>query len=319
MKRLIVIGIAVLIVALVAGGATATVVDGLLYEASLRDGDYGVGTAVDTMDPDHGDSPHVLGIVNSSEGVTFTPTEASDQSNALINWYFADSADRLSFRNSGTVSFWFKADRGAHISGEIFGDNYGFGTFRNGQGTISASASRIAGDPGDEDDQVQISWKTCDGAAWYWHGPVILEYDRWYHIGLAWGGAEFRHETWICGQREAEDSEGTLPWGVSSGTGSATNVGLGDNHERGYSGYGSASGVTFADIRIWDETRPQGDTEPCPLSQPPSIGVFGQHGGSGPVGAYSLLTTTYTDPDGYEDIRLSLFFMRHYSQPISSG
>jgi len=56
-----------------------------LFDASLRNGEYGWGTAVDTMDPDHGDSPHVLGIVDSADGVTFTSTEADGRSNGLIN------------------------------------------------------------------------------------------------------------------------------------------------------------------------------------------------------------------------------------------
>ena len=236
----------------------------LLFEASLRNGDYGAGTAIDTMDPYHGGSPHLLGIVDGPEGVTFTSTEADSRSNALINWHIANPSDRIQFRTHGTVSFMFKADRETHVPGEILGDNYGFGAFLHGQGAIGAYAGRIANDPGPEDDQVSIRWKTCDGSAWYFRDPVTLEYDRWYHLGFAWGGPENLHETWVCTELAAADSVGPIPWGVAWGTGSATNIGLGCNHERGYhTNYGSAAGVTFADIRIWDEYRAQGDTQPC--------------------------------------------------------
>jgi hypothetical protein len=270
------------------------------------------------MDPDHGGSPHVLGIVDAADGVTYTSTETDSRSNALINWYLADPADRVSFRTSGSVSFRFRADRATHVSGEIFGDNYGFDQFRHGQTSIGVYAGRVAGDPGDEDDQVQISWKTGDGSAWYTHDPVTLEYDRWYHIGLAWGGPDFSHEIWVCGERGAGDSAGPLPWGVTWGTGSATNVGLGDNHERGYSGYGSAAGVTFADIRIWDEYRAQGDTAPCIVAQPPSTGVFEPTSLFGRVGQTAVFTTTVTDPNGYEDIAWSFLFLDR-SPPVASG
>ncbi len=81
---------------------------------------------------------------------------------------------------------------------------------------------------------------------------------------LRLGGTENTHETWVCGELGAADSEGPIPWGVSWGTGSATNIGLGDNHERGEGGYNSAAGVTFADILIWDEYRELGDTFECP-------------------------------------------------------
>ena len=132
--------------------------DGLLHEASLRDGDYGDGVAVDTMDPDHGDSPHVLGIVDSPDGVSFTSTESDGRSNALINWEVASTADRLQFRTAGSISFLFRADRDTHVNGEIFGDNYGFDQFNHGQSAFSARSDRIANDPGPEDDRVQIRW-----------------------------------------------------------------------------------------------------------------------------------------------------------------
>jgi hypothetical protein len=240
----------------------------MLFDASLKDGNYGTGWAVPVLPLFTVPDPSPPGIVDGTEGVTFISTETDGRSNALINWAIL-ATDRISFRTHGTVSFFFRADRETHISGEILGDNYGFTAFRNGQSTISASANRLDNDPGPEDDQVQISWKTCDGSFWYWHGPVTLEYDRWYHLGFAWGGPENPHETWVCGALGAEDSVGTIPWGVSSGTGSATNFGLGDNHERAVDPYGSAAGVTFADIRVWDEYRLQGGTELCEVVELP--------------------------------------------------
>ena len=114
MRRVSVVALVALVAGILFGSwMTATTASGgLLHEASLRNGDYGSGTAVDTMDPDHGASRHVLGIVDTADGVTFTSTESDGRSNAPINWYIADSADRVQFRSTGTVSFWFKADRG---------------------------------------------------------------------------------------------------------------------------------------------------------------------------------------------------------------
>ncbi len=54
---------------LVAGASMATTAGTPLHEASLRNGDYGGGAAIDTMDGDygHGGSPHVLGSSTSSQ------------------------------------------------------------------------------------------------------------------------------------------------------------------------------------------------------------------------------------------------------------
>ena len=235
----------------------------LLHQASLKSGDYGAGLAINTMAPDHGGSQGVLGIVDSPDGVSYTSTETDNRSNALINWSITNTADRLQYLSTGSVSFMFKADRGTHVSGEIFGDNYGFTAFNNGQSTFATKASRIANGAGPEDDQLQIRWKAFVGSTWYWREPVTLEYDRWYHVGLAWGGPVNNYETWVCGELLASDSYASLPWGVTSGSGSATNVGLGDNHQRGYDAYGSAAGVTFTDIHIWNEYRSLGDTNHC--------------------------------------------------------
>lgn len=237
----------------------------LLFEASLRNGDYGAGTAVNTFAPNHGGSPGVLGIVNASDGVAFTPTEANGRSNALINWQIGSGANNPTFRRTGTVSFWFKADRATHIAGSILGDNYGFNQFHNGQGTFGVGASRKLNDTGTADDQVTMGWSTWHNNVWYDHTASqfpVLEYDRWYDVGFAWGGSEYNFEVWVDGTRVvARNLPGgvTFPWG-SDALSSAFNFGLGDNHERGIDPYNSAAGVMFADIRIWNEHRAQGDT-----------------------------------------------------------
>ena len=272
-KMIMAVIINIMLVVVTCGSALAGVT--LLHQATLKDGDYGAGAAINTMGPYHGGSPGVLGIVDSPEGVTFTSTEADGRSNALINWSIPSGA-RWTFRNQGTVSFMFRADRDKHVTGEIFGDNTGFGLFHNGMSAIAGYASRITKGTLDvSDDQVSISWASTDGVnPWLWHGPVILEYDQWYDLGFAWGRDSInKYETWVCGVRKTTDSDGYIPWGVDWGASgySGTNFGLGDNHERGYvpNGYGSAAGVTFADISIWDEYRTDGDTKPCPVTPPP--------------------------------------------------
>jgi len=266
MKRPLLVAISVVVVGLliVMGMSTVMASDGLLHEATLKSGDYGSGTAIPTMDPHHGGSPSNLGIVDSPEGVTFTSTEDNDPSNALINWYIDDPDDRLSFRSHGTFSFMFKADRESFVPGVIFGDNYGYGEWNNGQYAISGHAGRVENEPPD-DDQVRITWKTGDGDTWWWHGEVTLEYDRWYHLGFAWHESN-THELWVCGELHAQNVEGILPWGVTWGTGSATNFGLGDNHQRGFwehYTYRSAAGVMFSDIKIWAAYQANGGTLPC--------------------------------------------------------
>ena len=228
--------------------------NGLLHEASLKNGDYGDGQPIDTMDPDHGGSPHVLGIVDSAEGVTFTPTEVNGQSNALINWQILDENDRNQFRLTGTISFWIKVDSENFVEGEIIGENYGFDQFRNGQSSFAAWAIQT-------EDGWRLRYNTLNSGQWFVHGNVDLLHDCWYHVGIAWGGLINDYETWVNGALLAYDSQedAVLPWGMLFPP-SGINVGLGDNHERGWGPYGSASGVTFADIRFWKEYQDLGDT-----------------------------------------------------------
>ncbi len=126
---------------------------GTLFEASLQSGDYGGGQVENTKTPDHGGSPGVVGIVASPDGVTFTPTAVSGKSNAVLSWAL-DSVSAAPLRSSGTISFCFSADRADHFVGWLWGDNYGWDQFNNGQQTIGASASRIENGPGTADDEV---------------------------------------------------------------------------------------------------------------------------------------------------------------------
>jgi hypothetical protein len=246
-------------------GSPSPTFGSLLFEASLRNGNYGAGAAVNTFPPNHGGSPGVLGIVNSSDGATFTSTETTGRSNALINWQIGAGASNPAFRRTGTVSFWFKADRATHVGGSILGDNYGFNQFHNGQGTFGVGASRKLNGAGADDDQVTVGWSTWHNNVWYDHTASqvpVLEYNRWYNIGFTWGGPQYNFEIWLDGTRVVGrnlPAGATFPWG-SDGFPSAFNFGLGDNHERGIDPYNSAAGVTFADIRIWSEHRAQGDT-----------------------------------------------------------
>lgn len=239
---------------------------GQLFSASLRNGDYGGGAAISTMAPDHGGSPGLPGIADHADGVTYTSTESDGRSNALINWVIP-SGNRVAFRTTGTVSFSFRADRELHVTGSVLGDNYGYNAYHNGQGTFGAFLSRVENDPGAEDDEVRVSWSTWHANVWYPHESAWgLEYDRWHNLGFAWGGPDNDFEIWVNGQLAAADSLPggvVLPWGFGN---SATNFGLGDNHERGYNVYGSVSGVTFRDISIWDEYVEQGNTIPEPSS-----------------------------------------------------
>lgn len=247
-------------------GVTAAIAStGTIDSASLKSGDYSNGKTVSLTAPWIEVPSASIGITDSSEGVTFTAKEA------IINWQL-NLAQQSAFRSHGTVSFMFKADHETHVNGEIFGDNYGFDQYRNGQSTFVIMAHRNdGGTPADKsDDTLDIKWKTCDGSAWYVQQTVNIDYDQWYHLGFAWGDPAVTdsgdiYETWVCGALAGSDSVGTFPWGVSWGNGSAFNIGLGGHHERGYTStsYGSATGVMFSDISIWDEYVTDGGTLPC--------------------------------------------------------
>jgi hypothetical protein len=273
MKRLIFVLGALIIL----WGLTAAAQADLLHQATLKNGDYGDGARVDTMDPIQGGSPHVLGIIDSAEGVTFTPTETGGLSNALINWTQPDQTKRLALKNHGTISFRVKFDRQNHVNGWIIGENYGFDKFNHGQASFGAYATRmdqvLVGDK--SDDQVRLHWNVWFET--YYPPPPLqpnwlmvtdlsnrLQYDRWHDVGFAWGGPDHDFEIWANHKLiSAYDlpAGASLPWGQEySWVPSGYNVSLGNEHQRGYQGYSTASGLTFADINIWNEYRPFGDT-----------------------------------------------------------
>jgi hypothetical protein len=240
---------------------------GLLHEASLRNGDYGNGAAIDTMGPNHGGSPHNLGITDGADGVLYSATETDGRSNALINWVMTPT-QRANLRQRGTISLWAYAQVDNFHAGEMIGENSGYNTFRNGQGTFSSYLSRYDG--GDDADYAGVGFKSWHGGVWQFHNSndqiARFEMGEWVNIGLAWGNAApdgFDFEIWINGElARGHDLEGlSFPWGHGS---SGVNIGLGGNHERGYSAYASAAGIMYRDIRIWDEYRAFGDTVPVP-------------------------------------------------------
>jgi hypothetical protein len=244
-----------------------------LFEASLRNGDYGAGKAVPTMDPDRGGSPDKLGIVDSAEGVTFTSTEVNGASNALINWEVGADAQ---FRATGTIAFAFRADRAAFVGGELWGDNLGYTTFANGQGTISAAVYLLENGSGTQDDQVVVTWHSWHNNIWFDSKGATLEFDRWYSLAFTWGGPH-SFELWVNGQSASSSDlppDLSLPWGQDL---SATNVGLGGNHQRGYQGYTSAAGVTYADFKLYNSYVPEASVpmDPGPASSTTSTSSTG--------------------------------------------
>jgi hypothetical protein len=250
----------------------------LLHQASLKNGNYGDGARVDTLDPIQGDSPHVLGIIDSPQGVTYTATETNGSSNAMINWTQPDQAKRMALKNHGTISFRVKFDRQNHVGGWIIGENYGYDKFSNGQGAFGSYAYRMdSGTPADQsDDQVMISWSAWFNNVWYYpyDNTNRLDYGRWHYIGYTWGGPDHGFEIWVNHKLiSAKDLPAgvAFPWGQEyDWAPSGYNVGLGCNHQRGYQAYSTASGVTFADLKIWNEYRPFGDTV-APPNLPPYL------------------------------------------------
>ncbi|MFH0839529.1 MAG: PEP-CTERM sorting domain-containing protein [Candidatus Omnitrophota bacterium] len=254
----------------------------LLHSASLRNGDYGTGAVINTFPPPysgtvgHGGSPGVPGVVSGPSGTTFTPTETSGRSNGLVNFATPYGAEQQQFRSTGTVSFLFSASRALHASGGLMGDNLGFTTFHNGQGTWGGHATRVANGAGTADDQISIFWNTWHNNLWDPHSTVVLEYDRVYDLGFAWGGTTNTFEMWVDGVLAGSTviTPGYfLPYGKTT---SGVNFGLGDNHERGYDAYNSTTGVTYADLNIWNEYRAFGDTvAPGVIPEPSSMLLLG--------------------------------------------
>jgi hypothetical protein len=266
----------------------------LLVEAPLRDGQYGGGLKVDMFtncsQPSGAGcgngSLSEIGIVDSSQGVTFLATQPVDQqSNAVLSWYLRGMSPdpRTLFRTVGTVSFAFKANLDSHVGGHILTDNYGFNQFNNGQSAFSASVGRYLGPDGiskTQDDRLSFSFSTWHSNVWRSHiaaSTALTTYDQWHRVGLTWGGPHHDFELWIDGQPVAHDdpfSGAFPPWGSPShGLGSATNFALGDVHERGIDDENGTSGMTFADIRIWNEYVDKGDSL-SPIPEPDTYAML---------------------------------------------
>lgn len=259
----------------------------LLVEAPLRNGAYGGGAKLDMFTSctqpsgvgcGNGNLSEI-GIVDSSQGVTFLPTQADQQSNAVVSWYLRglNPDPRTQFRTAGTVSFAFKADLATHVGGQVLTDNYGFNQFNNGQGTFGVAVGRYLGPDGvakTADDRVSFGYSTWHSNVWRSHiaaNGAVATYDQWHRVGITWGGPSHDFELWIDGQLAAYDdpfAAAFQPWGASYlGLGSAANFALGDIHERGIDGENGTSGMSFADIRIWNEHVAFGDSL-APIPEP---------------------------------------------------
>lgn len=255
----------------VPGGVTPE----LLVSASLRDGDYGGGSVINRMScvawcwlgsVGHGAQYGVQGVQNGPYGVTYLSTEPGGLSDALINWQLP-SAKRTPFRTSGTASMCITLDRDGHVSGWFLGDHYGYDQFAHGQGTFGSYAGRLnKGTADKDDDQWAFHTNFWYNNTWYPGGQSPpLEYDRTYRIGIAWGGPTNAFEYWVDGNLVRAGTV-PLPWGSAGlGWGSATNLALGDNHERGVHSYGTLAGARFSDLHLWKGYIAQGDsTAACP-------------------------------------------------------
>lgn len=264
----------------------------LLYSASLKNGSYGGGFIVDTFayntcgDADGsscGDGNlSNIGITNSPNGVTYT------SNNAVINYSIGrdhGSATQTSFRSQGTASVRFRADNQTHVNGSLFGDNYGFNQFYDGQGSYGSGLSRNLGADGiakTSDDRVLVGWSTWHNNVWYAHpNTTLVSYDEWHDLGLAWGGLTNDFEIWVDGVLIATHNLPTgviNSWGSSGlGLGSAYNFALGDIHQRGGAGGATDAttyGVMFSDIEIWNEYLAQGGTA-SPVPEPATLLLLG--------------------------------------------
>jgi len=228
----------------------------LLVNASLRNGSYGGGTTPDVNTPSNDPSQTCPGIVNSSDGVAYTDNRA------LINWHFTDAvADTL--RYAGTISFTATFHSGTFTGTYpyLLSDNKGYATFANGQSSFATWAT-VGGDG-----KVMLAHKYWVNNIWYpFAASTGITFDQPHSIGFAWGRTNNTLEIWVDGQLVSTGSFPAgvvLPWGMGLDTSypwvSGVNIGLGGNHQRG-TNYGSAVGVTFADLKIWNEYRSLGDT-----------------------------------------------------------
>ena len=249
----------------------------LLYQASLSNGDYGAGDQIGISPVGCPQTsvcaPAPTGIVETPEGAQYVGPEA------MVNFPLAADfpASVNSFRTQGTVSIRVFADSASFDSGSLIEDNYGYNAFRGGQSYFGSSLSSGGSD-------VSIGWSLWISNVWYpVSTPPTFSFDEWHHIGLAWGGPDNDMEVCIDGQLAYA---GDLPGGISFpwGTSSSANFGIGTNHERGFNvpaSLNAATGVTYADIQVWDEyvascaTQAPTPTPTVPAKPVPTFGVWG--------------------------------------------
>lgn len=252
----------------------------LIVDATLRNGNYGGGLAQNTTSPNQGGPPWVLGIADGPTGVTFTPTEVDGRSDAVIYWQ--PGASKNSFRLNGAISMSIYVAEAIHSAmsawGELWGGNYGRSPFHHGQSTFSAGTVPGAGNG----HQFALNWTTWHDNAWH-HlldaTPVILNYDQWYELGFAWGGPDHDFELSVGGRLVA--AYDLLP-GVTLSLEGAMGMGSGNGKKWGLGSverpYGSNAGVTYADLKVWDEYVQLGSVIP----EPATIALLG-------LGAVALL------------------------------
>ncbi len=278
---------AVVALQLGAGSAPAS----LLYDASLLNANFGGGFKVGAYlasspfnaSGSLGGNLGALGIIDSPTGVEFTT--AHDVINYSLGADGLGGSYRTGFRTTGTVSVMFRANRVAFVNGQLFVDNFGFDQFASGQAAFGTALIRhngLDGMPNTFDDRIEFAWNTWHSNVWYDHvdtasDEVVTTFDAWHHLGLTWGGAVNRFEVWLDGQLLAIDNRNLGEWGASYlGRGSAYNFALGEIHQRS-NGDNSPRGIMFANLRIWDEVRPLGDTSP-PVPEPDALTLVGLFG-----------------------------------------
>ncbi len=250
-------------------GITSVSRGDLIFSASLINGNYGGGQAINTF-PLPGSPP---AIVNSSTGVHFASSEGNGRSNGLIN-YQLGPINHSSFRSVGTVSIDLLGDRDLFMGGDVLTDNFGFNQFNNGQSAFSLNASRQINGPGNADDKLVIGWSSWHSGTWYNHGQMVLDFGTWYDVGFTWRGPDNRFEMWANQNLLVADNVSpNTAWGDSTlGLGSGYNFGIGDNHQRGIDGYNSAAYLMYRNLGVWNNHVANGGTVAVPE---PSHLMFG--------------------------------------------
>lgn len=226
-------------------------------DASLRNGDLGGGVT---------DIPPVGGLMDTPDGVRFVANASNGRSHGIVSWNIpAQNVSKADLRRSGTVSFMIYVDSDSYVAGELVSENFGFGTFNNGQSTFSLGMLGIG--PGG------VGFRTAAWLSGFWDvndTPEVIATERWHSVGFSWGAGDFDYEVCVDGavvNSYDTPSGHSLPWGRSS---SAEQFGLGYHHQRGLRPAGSVVGVMVAEFRVWKDPVPACGTEVVvPPNSPP--------------------------------------------------